>query len=111
MLGQHAVGNEDAVRAESALGDDALLLAEKVWQDAGIGDLDRFFRVGDREGDGGALPLDRALFDQPSQPDALAGLDAGEIGRRLEIGCLLVKRIEGQPGGRAQKSQPPNNDR
>ena len=75
MLGQHAVGDEDAVRPETALGDDALPLAEQVGQDAGIGHLDRFLRVGHREGDRGALPAhDRALFDQTAEPDALAGL-------------------------------------
>src|SRR5438445_10937344 len=114
MLGQHAVGNKDAVRPESTLGDDALLLAEKVGQDAGIGDLDRFMRVRHRKGDRCALPaLDRAFFDQSSQPDALAGLDTcrGEIGRHVEVGGLLAKRVESQAGGGAQESQPPDDHR
>src|SRR5262245_7436616 len=45
VLCKNAVGDENAIRTESAFSDDALLFPEKIRKNAAIGNLDRFLLV------------------------------------------------------------------
>src|SRR5690606_2436905 len=95
VLGEHAVGDEDAVRAEAALGHNPRPVAEQVWQDARVADLDGVLRIGNGKRDLQPLPArNRSVLDETAQADALPRRDRGlpkvEIGRascreRVEI--------------------------
>ena len=94
VAGQNLVGLEQPVRANPAVGDDALPLTEQVRQDAGIGHGNRSIEVGHVETNfqrTGRAPH-AALFDQPADAQAPPF-------RRLRVGGLVeqgsVRRTPG----------------
>ena len=108
VLGQHAVGDEHAVRPEAAFGDDALLLAEQVRQDAAYRRPSpispcRSPRRRPR------CPAPRTIVPFSTRPPSRmrwpgGTVAAGEVGGHVEIGGLLAERIEGQRRGQRRGS-------
>ena len=111
MFGEHGVGKESSVRQKLAFANDALPFAEKVRQDARVGNSHGVDEIRDLEGDGGAGLLDRALLDHAAKANAGARLDmllrhfAGAIEKR----DAAAGRIKNETDGNAQDGQPGQN--
>src|SRR6516225_8172743 len=99
VLGEHAVGPKCTSRIEGAFGDHALPFAEKIRQQALIGDRDRTLAVGHLETYGQAVAApNAALLHEATDADARSRLDMffDHVGRRIEEDDGLLERAEHQ---------------
>ena len=109
MLGEHLARVEHAVAGETALGDDALALAEQVRQQAAVAHLHLVRLVGQREADRAVAgrAVDAARHHQPAEPEALVGHDlpGRDVGWRDEERDAVRERQHDQPGRAAEQHQ------
>src|SRR5262249_44059752 len=99
VLGEHAVGPKYTSRIEGAFGDHALPFAEKIRQQALIGDWDRTLAVGHLETDGKAVAAQNAaLLHEAADANTRPRFDVffDHVGRRIEEDDGLLERAEHQ---------------
>ena len=112
VLGQNVCGEKRAVSDDATLGDNALPLAEKVGQNAGI--KRRHFRSAVMDDEHVVLSvLLPGLFEhQPAQPDRRArrNLAFGNFRRRIEKHNLVAQCSEDQSDRQCQNHSQRRND-